>query len=107
MALRTLGPYDFPSKDRQELYGDDQLVNIFWEGNTFIVAPGCFRVPRSMTWSDFRSQVLDPWASADPDFQADLATDFRLDDEPVDPAPDQTIGQLGVAHKGLIKFRVT
>ena len=68
MAVRTLGAYDFPAKDRQELFGDDQLVNVFWEGNTFICAPACFRVPRSMTWADFRAQFVDPWAAADPDF---------------------------------------
>jgi phenol hydroxylase P4 protein len=106
MALLTLGAYDFPSRDRLELFGEDQLVNIFWEGNTFIAGPGCFRVPRAMTWSDFRSKVLDPWAAADPDFAADRATDFRRDDEALNPKPDQTIEQLGIVHKGLIKFRL-
>jgi phenol/toluene 2-monooxygenase (NADH) P4/A4 len=106
MTIRALGAYDFPARDRQELFGDDQLVNVFWEGNTFIVGPGCFRVPRSMTWADFRSQVMDPWASADPDYQPDKAVDFRNDDEAMNPKPTQTIEQLGIPHKGLIKFRL-
>jgi len=106
MAINALGPYDFPAKDRLEMFGDDQLVNVFWEGNTFICGPGCFRVPRAMTWADFRSQVMDPWASADPDYAADRAVDFRRDDEPLNPRPDQTIEQLGIVHKGLIKFRL-
>ena len=80
--------YDFPSRDRLELFGEDQLVHVFWEGNTFIGGPACFRVPRAMTWSEFRSQVLDPWAAADPDFAADRAIDFRRDDEPLNPKPD-------------------
>jgi phenol hydroxylase P4 protein len=106
MALKTLGTYDFPAKDRQEVFGDDQLINVFWEGTTFIAGPGCFRVPRSMTWADFRTQVLDPWAAADPDYDPAKAVDFRRDDEPIEPKPDQTIEELGIAHKGLIKFRL-
>ena len=62
------GEYNFPSKDRIELFGDDQLVNVFWEGNVFIVGPGCFRVPRAIAWSDFVSDVVGPWAEADPDY---------------------------------------
>jgi phenol hydroxylase P4 protein len=106
MAVRTLAEYDFPSRDRLELFGDDQLLHLFWEGNTFICGPGCFRVPRAMTWADFRTQVMDPWAAADPDYDAARATDFRSDDDVLDPQPTQTIEQLGIPHKGLIKFRL-
>lgn len=106
-TVRTLVPYDFPSKDRQELYGDDQLVNVLWDDNLFICGAGCFRVPRAMTWADFKSGVIDPWAAADPDYDPERAADWRRDDEPITPRPDQTLAELGIAHKGLIKFRVS
>ena len=100
----AFGTYDFPSRDRIELFGDDQLVNVFWEGNIFIVAPGCFRVPRTMPWSELYENVIVPWASADPDFDSAKVSNWRIDDEPFEPKPDDTLESLGVVHKGLLKF---
>lgn len=106
MTVKALGPYDFPAKDRQEVYGDDQLVHVLWEDNIFLCSAACFRVPKSMTWSDFKSQMIDSWASGDPDYRPDGATDWRRDEEAIDPRPDQTIADLAIPHKGLIRFRV-
>ena len=99
------GEYNFPSKDRIELFGDDQLVNVFWEGNVFIVGPGCFRVPRSIAWSEFVRDVVGSWAKADPDYDESKVTNWRIDDTPIDPKPTDTLEELGVEHKGLLKFR--
>lgn len=106
MTVKAIGPYDFPARDRQELFGDGQLVNVLWEGNIFLCSAACFRVPTSMPWSDFKSQMIDPWASGDPDYEPHRATQWRRDDEPIDPGPQQTLAELGVPHKGLIRFRV-
>lgn len=100
----TFGKYDFPSKDRIELFGDDQLINVWWKGNVFIVGPGCFRVPRSMTWSDFMENVVYPWAAADPDFDSSKIAGWHKDDEAIEPKPDDTIEGLGIEHKGLVSF---
>ena len=104
--MRTLGAYDFPAADRQELFGEDQLVNVHWDDQIFVPVPACFRVPKSMKWSDFKTQMIDTWAGTDPDYRADAATDWRLDDDPIEPQPDQTIADLGIVHKGLVRFRL-
>ena len=31
MAVKSIGTYDFPSRSRQELYGDDQLVHLWFQ----------------------------------------------------------------------------
>lgn len=105
MSVKALGTYDYPARDRQEVYGDDQLVHVQWDGNMLFCSAACFRVPKSMTWSDFKSQVIDPWASGDPDYRSNDATDWRLDEEPINPKPDETLEGLGIVHKGLIRFR--
>lgn len=104
MPVTAIAPYDFPSSSRQELYGDDQLVHVWWRDNPWFCAAACFRAPRAMTWADFRATLLDPWAAADPDF--DPATPWRwsVDDRPVEPAADQTLQALGVGHKSLVTF---
>lgn len=99
------GEYNFPSRDRIELYGDDQLVHVFWEGSVFIAGPACFRVPRAIPWSEFVSDVVGPWAEADPAYDAAKVGHWRIDDTPIDPKPTDTLEKLGVEHKGLLKFR--
>ena len=105
MAINALGPYDFPAKDRLELFGDDQLVNVFWEGNTFICSPGCFRVPRTMTWADFRGGGIDPWAAADPDYDPASVSGWQLDGAALTPTDGASLADAGVGHKSLITFR--
>ncbi len=105
MTVRAIAPYDFPSRSRQELYGDDQLVHVWWRDNGWFAAAACFRAPRAMTWAEFRSAMVDPWASADPDFDPSAEYRWTVDGEPVEPAGDQTLQALGVGHKSLVAFQ--
>jgi phenol hydroxylase P4 protein len=68
MAVKAIYDYDFPSRDRQELYGDDILVNVLWANNMMFCSAACFRAPKAMSWADFKSQMVDPWAASDPDY---------------------------------------
>jgi phenol hydroxylase P4 protein len=105
MAVRAIGEYDFPSRSRQELYGDDQLVNVWWRNNMWFCAAACFRAPRSMTWGDFRTQLVDPLFSCDPDFGPGTGFEWSVDDEPIIPDDGRTLAELGVGHKSLISCR--
>ncbi|MCW2500571.1 MAG: phenol hydroxylase subunit [Frankiales bacterium] len=104
MSVKAIGSYDFPSRSRQELYGDDQLVHVWWRNNPFMSAAGTFRAPKAMPWSDFRAALLDPWAGTDPDFDPAAPGSWTLDGQPITPTDDQTLEQLGVGHKSLISF---
>ena len=42
MTVKALYDYDYPSRDRQELYGDDMLVNVAWTNNMMFASPACF-----------------------------------------------------------------
>jgi phenol/toluene 2-monooxygenase (NADH) P4/A4 len=105
MPVKSIGEYDFPSRSRQELYGDDQLVNLWWRDNPWFASAACFRAPKAMTWGDFRATMVDPWASADPDYDPKAAFRWTIDDEPVSPDDAQTLEGLGVGHKSLVAFR--
>jgi phenol/toluene 2-monooxygenase (NADH) P4/A4 len=106
MTVKALAEYDFPSRDRVELFGDDQLVNVLWDGNFFFPMAACFRVPKAMRWADFRSQMVDPVFSADPDYRPAHAKNWKLDETPFTPTDDASLADLGVVHKGLIRFEV-
>jgi phenol/toluene 2-monooxygenase (NADH) P4/A4 len=105
MAIKALADYDFPSADRQENFGDDMLVNVMWTNNMMLCAAACFRAPRAMAWEDFKTQMLDPWAASDPDYDPATPTDWHLDGKPFTPDPKRSLEDLGVVHKGLITFR--
>ena len=106
MAVKSIGAYDFPSKSRQELYGDDQLVHVWFQGNPWFCAAGCFRAPKAMTWGDFWSQVVVPFAEEDPDFDPAAQRTWTLHGEPLTPREDATLQELGVVHKDVIGMRV-
>jgi phenol hydroxylase P4 protein len=104
MAVRSIGEYDFPSRSRQELYGDDQLVHLWWRDNPWFCAAACFRAPKAMTWGDFRAAMVDPWASCDPDFDPTTVFSWSIDDQRVTPSDEETLEALGVGHKSLVAF---
>jgi len=104
MAVRALGTYDFPSRSRQELYGDDQLVHVLWRNNPMFCAAACFRAPRAMPFGEFVTAMVEPWASSDPDFVPGSIADWTLEGEPVEPKADETLADLGVGHKHLLSF---
>ena len=105
MAVKALYDYDFPSKDRAEVFGDDMLVNVRWLGNMMFAAPACFRAPKAMPWTDFTAQLVDPWAASDPDYDPTAATDWHVGDAALEVTEGMTLADTGVEHKGLITFR--
>lgn len=102
MGVRAIGEYAFPSRSRQELYGDDQLVHLWWRNNPWFCAAACFRAPRAMTWGDFRAQLAGPLFAADPDYGPATRFEWSVDGKPVAPGDGQTLAELGVGHKSLI-----
>ena len=102
VTVKALGRFEFPARDRQGPCGDDHLVNVLWAGSVFICSAVCFRVPKAMTLSDFKSQTIDAWASGDPDYRPQNATGWRIDEEEINPRPTETVTDPGIPHEGLI-----
>lgn len=105
MPVKALYDYDYPSRDREELYGDDILVNVMWANNMMFSSAACFRAPKAMTWADFTSQMVDPWAASDPDYDPSAQREWQRNGEAFSPADDATLADTGVGHKGLFVFR--
>ncbi|GAB2985174.1 phenol hydroxylase subunit P4 [Amycolatopsis acidiphila] len=105
MAVKALYEYDHPSRSRQELYGDDELVHVWWENNPMFCAAACFRVPTAIGWREFIEQMVNPWAASDPDFQPGSPTDWTLDGQPWQPDEARSLADLGIGHKSVVSFR--
>jgi phenol hydroxylase P4 protein len=105
MTVKALYDYDYPTKDRQENFGDEILVNVMWANNMMFCSAACFRAPKAMSWADFKSQMVDTWAGSDPDYDPSAPSEWKVNGEGFSPADDATLGDTGVGHKGLITFR--
>ncbi|MGV1087589.1 MAG: phenol hydroxylase subunit P4 [Mycobacterium sp.] len=106
MAVVSIGEYKFPSRSRQELYGDDQLVHVWWRDNTFLCAAMTVRVPKAMPFGEFLAGVVHPWASSDPDFEPGSERDWFINGNPVQVRDDASLKDLGIGHKHTLSFQV-
>jgi phenol hydroxylase P4 protein len=106
MTVKAMYDYDYPSADRIENFGDDQLVYVHWKGNLFLVSAAAFRAPRAMPFGEFVAGIVAPWASSDPDFDVAKVHDWTLFDEPLNPSDDKSLADLGIGHKALLTFSI-
>lgn len=106
MSVRAIGEYKFPSRSRAELYGDDQLVHVWWRDNTFLASAATFRVPKTMPFGEFVSTVVEPWAASDPDFEPGSERDWFIDDSPLRVNDEASLTDLGIGHKHTVSFQV-
>lgn len=105
MAVKSIGEYKFPSRSREELYGDDQLVHVWWRDNTFLASAATFRAPKAMPFGEFLTAIVYPWASSDPDFDPGAVRDWFVDDNPVQVREDASLKDLGIGHKHTLSFQ--
>jgi len=104
MAVKALYDYTFPSADRAENFGDDQLVYVTWTGNPLFCSAACFRVPKAMAFGDFVAGVVGPWAGSDPDFNANMVRDWKLFGDVLPNDEATSLADLGAGHKALLSF---
>lgn len=104
MAIKSIGTYEFPSRSRQELYGDDMLVHVWWADNPWFCSAVTLRVPRAATWGDLWPMIVE-WAHTDPDFDENAAYRWAVLDKDVEPKADDTLADLGIRHKSYVAMR--
>jgi len=105
MAVKALYDYDFPSADRIENFGDDQLVYVHWAGNPLFCSAAAFRAPRATPFGEFVAAMVQPWAASDPEFDPASIAGWQLFDEPLAADPQRSLAELGIGHKSLLTFR--
>lgn len=106
MAVRAIREYKFPSRSRVELYGEDQLVHVWWRDNQFLTSAATFRVPRALPFGDFVTGFVEPWAETDPDFLSGSEREWRVDGTPLLADAEMSLTDLGIGHKQVVSFQV-
>ncbi|CDM23342.1 Phenol hydroxylase, P4 oxygenase component DmpO [Castellaniella defragrans 65Phen] len=107
MAVKSLGPYDFPPKDRLENFHGNQLTYIGWEDHLLFCAPFCFPFPPDMPFGLIIDQVLPGAFGYHPDFaRIDWSkVEWFKSGRPWTPQHDKSLAENGLRHKDVLRFR--
>ncbi|MGD9957569.1 MAG: phenol hydroxylase subunit P4 [Candidatus Nanopelagicales bacterium] len=105
MAVKAMYDYDWPSRSAAELYGDDQLVHVWFRGNVFFVSAQTFRFPKAMPFGELVG-LCKGFFAADPDFVPDAmdSASWKVDGQPITPDLGTSLEENGVGHKSLVEF---
>lgn len=108
MAVKAMYEYNWPSRSRAELYGDAQLVHVWWNGNPYFVAASTFPFPKAMPFGALVNEVLKGFFSADPDFRPEMLDNasWKIDHVAVTPDMEASLEANGVGHKSLVEFSI-
>lgn len=100
--IKSLGKYEFPSRSRQELYGEDILVHVLRADSMFFCSAATFRAPKAMKWCEFVDGMVMPYVTSDPDFDASKPLTWKLVDDEFTPNPDASLEENGIKHKNTV-----
>ena len=100
--IKSIGTYEFQSRSRQELYGDDILVHLLRADSMFLCSAATFRAPKAMTWAEFESTMVMPFVTSDPDFDASKPLSWKLVDDDFVPDPEASLADNGIKHKNCV-----
>lgn len=107
MTVKHLGEaYDFPSANREELYGGDINFYIQWERHLLYACPAAYRAPVDMIFRDFLEQMFRPDYHAHSDTaKLDFNTcEWKFDQKTWQPDFDKSLKDNGIGHMDYIQF---
>lgn len=106
MAVKALKPYDFPARDRTEVFGSDQLIYLYVPNHYWFCSAACFRVGKQMTFQQLWDGILAPFVAADPELAGKNWRQGRwsLMGEPFEPQTDQALVAQGIRHKTFLTW---
>jgi len=107
MATAAIGTYSFPAKDTVDKFHGNQLLYIGWEDHLMFCAPLAFPFPPVMPFKAILDQVLPGAFGAHPDFaKIDWSkAEWFKSGKPWQPDYSKSIGENGLKHKDVIRFR--
>lgn len=106
MSVKAIGAYEFPSRDREEIFGDNLIVYFSWEQHLLFAAPFLLFTPRDVTFAQFVEERVKPLIAPDPQAgEIDWATVEWLNGEtPMQPDFAATLDGNGIGHKDQIRM---
>ncbi|OLL28952.1 phenol hydroxylase [Burkholderia sp. SRS-W-2-2016] len=99
--------YTGEMKDREENFHGNRLLFVGWEDHLMFCAPHCIPVPPSMTFATFANDVLPGIYAAHPDWNKVKLDEIEWfsSNQRFTPAFERTLGENGLGHKAVLRFR--
>jgi phenol hydroxylase P4 protein len=94
-------------RDRIENFHGKQLLFVGWEDHLMFCAPHCIPVEASTSFRALIDDMLPAMYSSHPDWRSvDMnAAEWFRSGAPFTPDFDKSIGENGLGHKAVIRFR--
>jgi phenol/toluene 2-monooxygenase (NADH) P4/A4 len=94
-------------RDRVENFRGKQLLFVGWEDHLMFCAPHCIPVEAATPFRALIDDMLPAMYASHPDWQkVDMhAAEWFRSGQPFTPDFDRTIGENGLGHKAVIRFR--
>ena len=107
MPVHAITPdYQGEVLDKQENFGDNQVVYVGWDHHLMFCAAFAYPVPPEMPFSALLGEVMPTTFSLHQEF-AEINWDkveWMLDGQPFNPQFDVSLKDQGVRHKSLLRF---
>ena len=94
-------------KDRVENFHGKQLLFVGWEDHLMFCTPHCIPVEAAMPFGTLVDTMLQAMYASHPDWQkVDIrAAEWFRSGRPFTPDFDASLGENGLGHKAVIRFR--
>jgi phenol hydroxylase P4 protein len=106
MAVKSIGPYEFPQKDTVDKF-PAPLLYIGWEDHKMFCSPFCVPMPQAMKFGDLVKGALPGIFGAHPDFaRIDWSkAEWFVSGKPFTPDMNKTLAENGLGHKSVLRLR--
>jgi phenol hydroxylase P4 protein len=107
MSVAAIRKYEFEPADSQAKFHGARLLYVGWEDHLLFCAPFCFPLPPDMPFRALLDKVLPDAFGYHPDFaRIDWnKTEWFKSGQPWQPDYDKSLGENGLRHKDVIRFR--
>ncbi|MGV7120414.1 phenol hydroxylase subunit P4 [Sphingopyxis sp. 550A] len=106
MSVKAIGTYKFPSRDREEIFGDNIITYFSWEQHLLFAAPFLLFTPRDVTFGQLIEDRVKPLLVSDPQAgEIDWnGVEWLNGDKPFAPDFAATLEANGIGHKDHIRM---
>lgn len=106
MSVKSIGSYEFPSRDRAEVFGDNVIVYFSWDQHLLFAAPFLLFTPADTTFGELIETRVKPLIVPDPQAgEIDWDKVAWLNGEtPLKPEFAASLAANGIGHKDQIRM---
>ncbi|MBK5914837.1 phenol hydroxylase subunit P4 [Rhodocyclus purpureus] len=107
MAVKAISKYEFAPADSVDKFHGAQLLYVCWDDHLMFCSPLAYCLPPNTPFRDLCEKILPKSYGYHPDWaQVDMSKATWLKSgQPFAVDMDKTLGELGLKHKDVLRFK--